>query len=109
MPGAIPAIFAHHAALALAPLAARLTLATAIAGDPMKTTEAGRGPSEQFVLGLSIWVTVVIAGLGVHPGPVGRIAIDHLRWPVLDDRRGMSLLSLYVSRLLMREGSRSFQ
>lgn len=71
--------------------------------------ETNKGPSEQFVLGLSIWVTVVIAGLGVILGLLAEsqsIIFDGL-FSVID--AAMSVLSLYVSRLLLREGSRTFQ
>lgn len=65
--------------------------------------------SEQFVLGLSIWVTFAIAILGVMLGLLAEsqsIIFDGL-FSVID--AAMSMLALYVSRLLLREGSRSFQ
>lgn len=66
-------------------------------------------PSEQRVLTLSIWCTVAIAMLGIIFGLLSgsqAIIFDGV-FGTID--AGMSILALFVSRLLLRSGSKRFQ
>ena len=68
------------------------------------------GPTpEQTTLKLSICMTLIVAGLGIALGLLSgsqSILFDGM-FSTID--AAMSLLALFVSRLLMREGSRRFQ